>query len=588
MNTRLLILLAFLPVGPALFADVVTDWNESALQAIRTDKTPPPKAARALAILHAAIFDAVNGIAQTHERYLVTGKPSGAASAEAAASSAAHLALVRLFPALQPRFDESYKKSLAAIPNSAEKNSGIHWGEWAANLVVVARSVDGNDQAAAYAAKSAPGQWQPTPPALAPPLLPQWPKLACFAMTDPTQFRPMRPPGLTSAMYAFDVNLTKQLGGRDSTARTMEQTAIAQFWADGPGTVTPPGHWNVIARDVATKRGNTMEQNARLFALLNIALADAGICCWDCKYEVNLWRPITAIQNADTDNNPATEKDPAWTPLLETPPFPEYTSGHSTFSSAAATVLALFFGSDEIPFATGSEALPGFSRNYNSFSEAAAEAGMSRIFGGIHFMTANREGLASGARLGTYVVENVLKAKEKRPAALAQSTPASSNEQGPSVSPAHFVPPQSIGLNASPMVPSATGISTAQPSAARPLASPPSIATPAASVAAATSTTVSSPAPRSKPVIIPSHAAARNPSAGSSANSPDRPAPIASIPPGGSARNQPIQSADPGAPLPPFPAAISATDLDRSHSDKIIIRRAEVPARAVSQPSSAN
>ena len=196
-------------------------------------------------------------------------------------------------------------------------------------------------------------------------------------------------------------------------ARTAEQTAIAQFWADGPGTVTPPGHWNVIATDLSAQRKLSLTENARLFALLNIALADAAILCWDCKYDCNFWRPITAIREADTDKNPATEKDPAWTPLLETPPFPEYTSGHSTFSSAAATVLAAFFGSDEIPFSTTSDAMQGFSRTFHSLSEAAAEAGLSRIFGGIHFMSANQQGLASGARLGTYVSKNFLKPRTR-------------------------------------------------------------------------------------------------------------------------------------------------------------------------------
>ena len=228
------------------------------------------------------------------------------------------------------------------------------------------------------------------------------------------------PPALTSTDYADDFNKTKELGAKNSTTRTEEQTTIAQFWADGPGTVTPPGHWNVIARELAMQRGNSVEDNARLFALLNIAEADAGILCWDCKYACNFWRPITAIQNADLDENPATQKDADWTPLLTTPPFPEYTSGHSTFSSAGATVLAKFFGTDNIPFTTVSEDVPGVSRSYASFSEAAAEAGMSRIYGGIHFMSANHQGLLSGARLGQFVMENFL---TKATASTAASVP---------------------------------------------------------------------------------------------------------------------------------------------------------------------
>ena len=349
--------------------------------------------------------------------HLVPGKPAGAASPEAAVSAAARLALVRLFPAQQATLDAAHNKALAAIANSQEKNNGVHWGEWAANIILVARSTDGVEETATYIAKDAPDEWQPTPPASAPALLPQWAKLACLAMTSGAQFRPPRMPALTSAVYAVDFNLTTQLGAKDSPTRTAEQTAIAQFWADGAGTVTPPGHWNVIARDLATQRKLSPAENARLFAMLNIALADAAILCWDCKYDCHFWRPITAIQNADSDKNPATEKDAAWTPLLETPPFPEYTSGHSTFSSAAATVLATFFGSDEIAFSTTSDAMPGFSRTFHSLSEAAAEAGISRIFGGIHFMSANQQGLASGARLGTFVSENFLKPRTRTAAA---------------------------------------------------------------------------------------------------------------------------------------------------------------------------
>ena len=330
--------------GVCAHADIVTDWNDLTLAAIRADKTPPPMAARALAIVHAAMFDSVNGIVASHERYLVAGRPAGPASVEAAASAAARLALVRLFPAQQNGFDTAHAKALEKIANSPEKNAGVQWGEWVANAIFVARATDGGSHTIAFTPGDTPGLWKPTEPALAPALLPQWPKVTCFAMDSGPQFRPHRPPSLTSSTYAFDFNLTKQLGAKNSVTRSVEQTAIAQFWADGPGTVTPPGHWNVIARDIAIQRGLSTAENARLFALLNIAAADAAILCWDCKYAVNFWRPITAIRAAETDGNPATEPDANWTPLLNTPPFPEYTSGHSTFSGAAATVLADFFG----------------------------------------------------------------------------------------------------------------------------------------------------------------------------------------------------------------------------------------------------
>jgi membrane-associated phospholipid phosphatase len=392
----------------SLQADPVTDWNSVALDAIRNNRTPPPMAARNLAILHVSIYDACNGIGQNCQPYFVAGKPAGVASKEAAIAAAAHEVLVNLYPAQQTNFDAAYGSELATIPDGESKNVGIAWGESVADSILAWRRHDGSDAVVDYTPGSGPGVWMPTPPAFLPALFPNWPYVTCFAMTNGAQFRPPPPPALDSAQWAFDFNLTKDLGRLDSTNRTAELTEIAWFWADGAGTVTPPGHWNVIAQEIAHQRGNTLEQNARLFALLNIAEADAGIVAWDCKYAYNSWRPVTAIPDADSDNNPDTTSDASWQPLLITPNFPEYISGHSTFSGAAAAVLAAFYGSDNIPFATTSAALPGVSRSYNSFSQAAEEAGISRIYGGIHFMSANEHGLVCGAQLGGYIAENFL------------------------------------------------------------------------------------------------------------------------------------------------------------------------------------
>jgi hypothetical protein len=395
-------------------ADVVTDWNSAALAAIKVDRTPPPKAARALAILHVAIYDAVNGITQTHEPYFVTGKPAGVASVEVAASAAAHRVLTALFPAGQTQFDELYTTILAGNPDGPSQRVGIAWGESVAEALLELRSGDHSDAVVPYAPTPGAGFWAPTPPAFAPALLPQWPGVTPFAMTSGEQFRPLPPPGLESNRWATEYNQVKEIGSATSGTRTLEQTAIARFWADGAGTVTPPGHWNVIARDVAGQQGTTVEENARLFALLNLAEADAAIVSWDCKYRFEFWRPITAIRNGDLDPPVETEKDANWTPLLVTPPFPEYTSGHSTFSGAAATVLAAFFGGDDMAFSTESEDLPGVVRSFASFSAAAQEAGISRIYGGIHFLSANEAGLSSGGALGAYVSENFLKDRPGR------------------------------------------------------------------------------------------------------------------------------------------------------------------------------
>jgi hypothetical protein len=226
-------------------------------------------------------------------------------------------------------------------------------------------------------------------------------------MRKATDFRPAAPPLCDTKAFAEALEEVKLLGGRHSSVRTAEQTEIAHFWADGEGTVTPPGHWNRIAQSVAESRRLSLGENARLFALLNLALADAAILCWDCKYHFDYVRPVTAIRRADHDGNPDTWSDPTWTPLLATPPFPSYTSGHSSFSAAAAAVLAELFG-DNTRFITTSDDLPHVRRSFASFSAAAAEAGRSRIYGGIHFEFDNREGQKTGAALGQYVARNFI------------------------------------------------------------------------------------------------------------------------------------------------------------------------------------
>jgi len=213
------------------------------------------------------------------------------------------------------------------------------------------------------------------------------------------QFRPPGPPALTNEKYAADYNEVKALGAAVGSARTSEQDLIALFWADGAGTETPPGHWNSIAQDIAAAKGNTLEENARLFALLNIALADAAICAWDAKYTYNFWRPVTAIRNGDTDDNSSTVADPTWSSFIVTPPFPDYTSGHSTFSGAASTVLARFYGTDS---------------SFTGFSAAASEAAVSRLYGGIHYRSANEDGLAAGIDIGEWTFTHYLQPKGNR------------------------------------------------------------------------------------------------------------------------------------------------------------------------------
>jgi len=387
-------------------ADVVTDWNNAALDAIRADRTAPPIASRSLAILHAAIYDAVNGIARTHEPYLVPSAAPASASRTAAASAAAHQALLSLFPSHTPAFDGLHAAVLAEIPNGPQKTNGIAWGEFVAGQLLAVRANDGSTAIVQPPGGSGPGVWIPTPPAFLPYLLPQWGFVVPFTMNNSSQFRPSGPPALDNQQYLADYEEVKQLGAAVGSTRTEDQTEIALFWADGAGTETPPGHWNSIAQIIAAAHDTTLEENARLFALLNIAMADAAICSWDAKYTYHFWRPVTAIAFAEPQLN--------WMSFIGTPPFPDYTSGHSTFSAAAATLLPLFFGTEDLPFTTGSDFLPGVERSFSTCMEAAAEAAASRIYGGIHFRSASEDGLAAGSSIGEWTATHYLLPKENR------------------------------------------------------------------------------------------------------------------------------------------------------------------------------
>ena len=387
-------------IGSSANADVVTEWNNAALDAIRAGNTAPPITSRGLAILHAAIYDAVNGITRSHEQYLVPSAVPASASRPAAASAAAHQALVNLFPARASSFDALHAAILATIPNSTQKTAGIVWGEFVASQILVARANDGSNAVVQPPGGSGPGVWIPTPPAFLPYLLPQWGFVVPFAMSSSSQFRPAGPPSLDSQQYAADYEEVKQLGALVGSTRTEDQTEIALFWADGAGTETPPGHWNSIAQIIAAARGTTLEENARLFGLLNIAMADAAICAWDAKYTFNFWRPVTAIAFA--------EPQLMWISFIVTPPFPDYTSGHSTFSAAAATVLPLFFGTEDLPFTIGSDFLPGVFRSFSTCQDAAEEAALSRICGGIHFRSASEDGLQAGSSIGEWTVTHYL------------------------------------------------------------------------------------------------------------------------------------------------------------------------------------
>jgi hypothetical protein len=386
----------------SLSANAVLEWNAALLDAIRAETSPPPLAARNLAIVHIAIHDAVNTGHLQKSGYLSSEKSDAPLDARLLVIGAAHEACKRLYPSQRALFEKLRAKQIATeVPFSNQK--ALEWASSVAQAVVERRINDGAQASSHYFPSEEPGAWRRTPPYFRPPEAPHWAKVQTFALTNAAQFRPAPPPGLTSEEWARELRTVRELGGKESSARTSEQAVIAHFWSDFSYTVTPPGHWNQIAAQTVASAQISLIESARLFALLNAALADSAVACWDAKYAYNFWRPVTAIQQADRDGNPGTEAHKDWTPLLSTPPFPEFVSGHSTFSGAAAEILTRFHGTDKMTFRVGCDSLPGVYRSFNGFSEAAAEIGMSRIYGGIHYPCSNAAGLELGRKVATTV-----------------------------------------------------------------------------------------------------------------------------------------------------------------------------------------
>ncbi len=392
-----------------LSGDVVLQWNQAVLAAIRADKPPIGFVTRDLAIVHSAIYDAVNAIDHTSTVFHVRAKAPAGASAEAAADAAGLFTASALFPTDTALFQATYLAALAGIPDGKAKTDGIAVGRFVAEQTLISRATDGANAVVTHSPGTDSGEWRPTPPGFAPAQTPQWPFVTPFALRSGDQFRPGPPPALTSADYAAGFNEVKDFGRADSTVRTPEQTEVARFWEGKGGTPQIAGYWNLIAENAATSQGNTLDQNARLFAELNVALADDTIAFFDAKYTYNLWRPVTAIQLADQDGNPDTVADPNWLPLLNTAPHPSWVSAHGGISGTAATVLADFFGSDNVGVSLTSEDLPGVTHTFNSFSAAANEAMNSVVWGGGHFRFDVNAGAAQGQSVARFVDQHFFK-----------------------------------------------------------------------------------------------------------------------------------------------------------------------------------
>lgn len=389
-----------------VLADQVTEWNAELLDVIRATRTPPPRATRAMAIVHVSIHDAASSLDGRYRTYAEHGTiPAGEVSLEAAIAAAGATALDGVYPGTA---DGLLAVQLATIPDGTAKDQGVAWGTAVAEHILALREDDGSGLAISYPVFGGVWWWSSTPPANAPALLPQWPYVTPWAMRTGTDCRTSGPPPTpTEASYRQAFNEVKRLGRATGSQRTEEQTEIARFWDDGAGTNTPPGHWMEIAQGFIVERDLDLVDSARTMALVALTVADAAIASWDNKFHYHHWRPVTGIRQAANDGNADTSPDTEWSSLLTTPPFPAYTSGHSTFSGSSARILGYLFG-DASPFEIGSDGTPGVTRAFESLSQAAEEAGQSRIYGGIHWQYDNRDGLASGRALADQVFANYL------------------------------------------------------------------------------------------------------------------------------------------------------------------------------------
>jgi hypothetical protein len=390
--------------------DAIIDWNTDALNAVRAEGTNPPFAARNFAMVQIAVFDAVNSIDRQYVPYAgIQESVARGTSETAAVAGAADEVLRALYPKEGRMFAATLFQSLSLVPSKVSATRGLALGRAVGDAVLALRNHDGSGLYVAAPPATKPGDWSPTPPTFEPAVGLNFAFVTPFALASPSQFRPGPPPALDSAAYAAAYNEVKLLGSVNSTVRTADQTAFARFWSDLPGvTFTPPGHWNQVAQDAAMSERLSLSQEAHLFALLDIALADAGISCWETKNFYDFWRPVTAIRVNSDDVNPMTTGDPTWTPLWATPAFSSYTSGHATFSAAAAAVLDSVFGANFAftDYGDPAENLP--PRDFTSFDQAAAEAAASRMYGGIHLRFDNETGLAVGKEVGDYVIQHVL------------------------------------------------------------------------------------------------------------------------------------------------------------------------------------
>ncbi len=418
-GTVLAILLAVTVSGSAAAVDEVANWNAIATSVALPGGKNAIEQSRIYAMVQLAVHDALNTIERRYARYAYHAHPHGRASAAAAVATSAHDVLVHEVPAQIAVVDAALAASLSSVPAGPAADRGVEIGHAAAAAILSRRAKDGSNVVTPYVPGTAPGQWQPTPnpsppnppgPGLLPAVLPGWGNVQPFALASSAEFRPAPPPSLTGGRYARDYEEVRAIGEQFSTVRTAEESTSAQFWYEGSQI-----GWNRIARNIAAARDLDMWQEARLLALVNVAMADGFISGMNAKYLYNFWRPVTAIRAGDTDGNDATVADAGWNSYLNSPAIPDYPSTHSVLGAAAAVVMARFFHSDHIAFTTTSGVpFPGITRSFTSVWEAALDNANSRVLAGIHFRSACNAGLKLGWSIGLTTPERILRPVGRR------------------------------------------------------------------------------------------------------------------------------------------------------------------------------
>jgi len=395
------VLAASLLACPTARADVVTDWNIKGGEVVVAAGLGAPPATRVLAIVQTAVYEAANAITKRYPPSGLKLDAAPGASVDAAVAAASRATLVRLVPSQQAAVDTAYQAALAKIPDGPARTAGIAVGDQAAAAVLAMRADDGAAAAESYRPATTAGVYVPT----VVPVVSVWPQRKPWLLASPAQFRPGPPPALTSEVWARDYNEIKALGGKVNSRRTADQTEIAIFWE-----ATAPPIYHGVVRSVANMPGREVTQNARLFAVATQASDDALIAVFDAKYTYNFWRPVTAIRNADLDGNDATERDPSWMPLIDTPMHPEYPCAHCILSATIGTVLKGELGAGPVPtLTTNSSTAKGAARSWTTIDAFIEEVADARVYDGVHYRNSAQVGTAMGKQVGGLAVTKSLR-----------------------------------------------------------------------------------------------------------------------------------------------------------------------------------